>query len=460
MHRVRKCLASVMLMAVAGIQAGCGESSVEPGVLKDAVTAFDRAQQGFVPEGTQEGTQSADTIGVRAYRQQALREAGARLDAVIESGSASQQIAAGRLRAGVDASAAHYATREATLAYAALAPRAVKLMSQVAAADRAMARGQALDVNQPELIRALEAEVQQQTQRRQELQHESDELTAQLKAQQAEQAAIRATRDKATAAAQALREQAFIAKGDQRYDLYDQAAKKQREASTAAAEMERRQLDIDMLNSRLGVVNSQLSLANELLAELKGRADAARRRQQEIEQAIAAAMKDRDAALDALAGGFQGVMAVYREQVDAPLAAATQRMAQAVAQLQAAQKLAASGPDAALAQSLRADVLGALTTQSQLLTEHLRTVRGFHQILEMVSNGVQRIDPQQAAAFDAALSELAAKMSELAAKAQQTIASAQQLADQLGGASGGIAAAAKAQSERLARLATAVGEGQ
>ena len=438
----------VLVMAAGGL-IGCGESASEPEALDRAVESFQQAHRGYVPQGA-----DADPLDARRYRQQALRETTQQLDEVAESGPVAQQISARRLLADIDLSAAYHLTREASMAYARLVPRTVKLMSHSVAADRAAARGDALDLNQPELIQVLEQEIQTQSKRQKQLQDELAELAEQLKVEEAAQAEQRQARDQATSQAQSLREQGFVAEGDEQFDLYDQAAKQERQAAVATAEMERRQLNIDMLSSRIDVANSQLSLINELVNELRQRVEAGRQRQQEIEQGVAEAHEARDVSLTTLTAEFQDVLATYREEVDAPLNAAGQRLNQAVRHLDTAQGQAGGGADRVLAQNVQGDRLAALTTHAQLLAEQMQIVQGFHQSVSLLRDAVQQINPDQTEPFDTALSALDAQSQELAAQARQTIESARELAGQVGDSE-----LAEVQSQRLDRLTAIVGNG-
>ncbi len=368
------------------LQWGCGDAASNSTAYDEALEKLAVAQQGFVPSSGEGGGPT-----LAAFRQESLTEAGEALDEVIASGSPAQKVGAYRLRAHVDASAARHAAREAASHYAQLAPQAIQRASHALAADRAQARAADRGGDQTPLLQSLRQMMTRQQERRTELVAQAEQLRAELGAKQQEKAQIQSRRDASAARVSQLRNQAFVARGEEQFRLQEEAAGVEREGTLAAAELARTQLDIDMINSRLGVIDSQLQLADKLLADLQSRLEQTQARQSELEQGLAAAEQARQQELQQLADAYNQIWDTFETQVNSRLAEAAEQTALAVNRLEEAGGIAGSERSA-----VQLDLLGALTTRAEILVEHLQTLAGFRDILELVAQTAgDQADPFQ-----------------------------------------------------------------
>lgn len=439
---MRKQLVLPLVMASVTCVIGCEEAVDTQSALDRAIQKVEQASVGYVP---------GQDNDMRAYRQRTLGEAAQELQTVANSGTPAEQSAARRLLAELHLSAARHAAREASMAYGELLPRAIELSSLILDADRAGAREKSLDQGQPQVVASLQQAVTEQTRQQQQLGQERTQLQSQLEAAQAEVAQIRERSNAAMARAQELRDQAFVKEGDERFNLENDAAAAAREASIADAEAQRKQLDVDIIQSKLAVVNSQLELVNNLVAELNNRVQKAQERQQEIQTATGEAQKNRQESLAALQQKLGTLMNEYNTQVEERYARATARVAEAIQALQAAQQ--GAGP--AARQGLQADLLAARTTQAQLLTEHLFVTDGFHDVVKMLDAASARLPGAGGGAFSQQVQTLAQRKGDLATQAQQAIQSAQELAGQSAAAEGQYDYAASLQqyASRVGQIA-------
>lgn len=434
-------LPSMLLAVLAGAAlSGCGNAQSQQSELDEALRTVQLAEVGYVPN------QAGNTASVAAYRQQTLGKAAQQLDLVIQNGTPGEKVAARRLKADIQASAARDAAREAAAEYEQLAPRAVELVTYAVAAERAAARGAAMDERQPAVIAGLNEEIGKQNQRKSELQREAADLQKKLDAENAALAEINTRRDQAVGQAQQLRDQAFVQEGQQQFDTYEQAAVAEREGTKADAEVARRQLNIDVLNSQLSVLKSQLALTDNLLTELSERVKAGQARQTEIETGVAGANTDRDAQLAKLRTEVDQLVSVYRSAVEQRLATATEQMRSAVSLLEQAQG------DARLAtnrEAVQLDLLAARAAEAHLLAQQLLVTSGFHSILGVIAQNTQKLEGAELPALQQAMADLAQKKTQLATQAREAVQRGQELAQQLAGGSGAVAEAAQKRTERF-----------
>jgi chromosome segregation ATPase len=436
---VHKTLPSLVLVAgIVGLTA-CDDAGRQQTALQDAIQQIQVAERGFVAA-------SDEPVPLMQHRRENLEDASRKLRSVVDQGTAAQQTTARRLLADLASSLARMDAQQAAAAYGEIAPESVQLVSLAMAADRAAARAQLLDQRQPAVIEALRTQIREEEARLAELRASAEQTQRQIDGERAALERIENQRDQAMARAQELRSQAFVAEGAEGFRLADDAAAVEREGTIAAAEGDRRQLTIDMLQSQLSVVESQLRLTTEVIEELNSRVAAAQRRQGEIEQASIDAIRARDEQIAALSERLGDVLSAFRERVDGRLQQASQRLGEAVQHLQAAE----GGADRDIRDHVQLDLLTARAMQVHLYAEHLMLTAAFHDLLRTLQQSIASLDGVEAPGLAEAVQQLAEQRTALAAEATQAIQSGQQLAAQLANAPESVASVAAEHTRRLA----------
>ncbi|MEE9212120.1 MAG: hypothetical protein V3U29_05645 [Phycisphaeraceae bacterium] len=448
-------LAIVMLALLTGCSdRSAREHAEKQKALNEALELFRQAESGYVPEQT--GMKSADLAG---YRQKKLKDAADTLRQVTDtsSGPAWVRLQANQLLAEADASAARATARDAMGNWASLANRSATLLSLLGIAEQAASRMTLFDVDQTPLVNRL-LDDQNNTQRTlgelrraaAQLNEKIDELTTSI-------TQLTDKRDQTLANAQRVREQAFGAEGQQKYDLEDEAASIVRTANSLDAQAQHLGVKHNVFNSELNRVEHQIQLAEEVLAAIGRQIDDANNHQLASQQQIEAARADRDAAVDQLETEFHSIAQDYRQKVEQPLGQAAQTMTDAVSALEQAQKLAKSADR----QAVQLELVSAQVGQVYILTNHIIACGDFGHTTAAIAAGADRLAPDRRN-FAEQYHKLRQVQARLIQEALATIEAAKSVAQALadGGHSNEVREIANEQLAHLDNYARRIGTAQ
>ncbi len=418
---------SALLLAAFSLTACDQQSSQNPSSaqakLDNALSLFGVAERGFVDAARGD----ALPVDIQAFRQDQLAKAATDLQAVISSGSPEQKAIASKLLASIKQSAARYATRDALAEFAAISARSPVLIASLQAAERASTELAASDVDYDAQLAQLAADANTLAQQQTQLQQQADALVQQQTQAQAQQKAEQQKASAALAQAETQRQAAFVAENvNQKMTQQDAADVSQRSSAQASAEAEKQQVQIDMLQRRLDVVNTQLATVASQIANLKQQADQTRQMQTDAAAKLAQLQKTRDDQAAALKDEFDKLVAVYQTSVSQPL---TQAAAEAA---EATKLLASAGGQ---------DLLAARVDEAHINSQHAIVTATCAGTVGMLANVSQAANLAQAAEYKAAYDQLKTEYDQAAAAADEAIKAGLEMA----GSVNGDAAAAMAQ---------------
>ncbi|MEX1015249.1 MAG: hypothetical protein WDZ31_00785 [Phycisphaeraceae bacterium] len=415
-------------MALAPL-AGCGEEprSAAQRHLDAAIHTVSQAQYGFVPEG--------EDMPLADYRLQTLEQAVSDLQQVIDQGTREQQIAAQSMLADIHAAAARAHRREAGDQFAALSKRSGSVLSHLAAYERAHGRVARLDRDRALLREQINEEIREQRTRHEQLQSRREQLQEEREDLQARQDALQEDVDTAQARARQLRDQAFVAEGDEQYDLEEEAAQLLLEGEKQAIEAEQLGIQIDLVQTDLTLTEQQLASIDKLVEDLQAQVEEVQTQTQQMTDRRAEAEADRTEALDVLRNEYEQLTQAYQSAVRSRFEDARQRAGQATDQV-------GQTPD-------RTAQLARRVEQSQILADQIAAIGSLGQVLQVVVDRVEQVQPEQARAFSNSLAELIEQQYRLMEQAEQTLDAARTAADELAGSGGDTGAFAQQQQARL-----------
>jgi uncharacterized protein YoxC len=445
----------ILLIVLAGLTfglVGCDSRASQQAEaqrhLDAALAKLRQANAGYIEQAEDKSTESE---GLLVYRQETMDAAFEDLNKVMSLDAPLQKAQALRLGAEIDASAARHAARQAAVENAAINGRSTVLLGYLSAMEGSSARSDALAPQTDEQLAKLLEEIKTQNAKQDQLTDVVAQLDDQIQAVSAEVEQFKARADAGYAQAQTLREQAFVASGDQMYDLQDQAADLDRKAAIESASAEGRQVLVDDLNARLALDRVQLDTVNKLLDELNGQVQTTRTDTARLADESKAAAQSSDQAAETLAKEYKQLTDVHAVAVQKRMKLAGEKSDKSVDALKQASNVQEARGDL---ESIRLQLLSAYIDQAHIATSHATYLRDLANTTRAVLNSVGRVSPDNTDLYTSQLSELTDAQIALRNKANQVIEAGLALAEELAPEGttvddGGSAAIAQQQKDRL-----------
>lgn len=417
---VRRAL-SIAALALAGVLCGCDQTASQfaeaQQYLDAALDKVNNAERGFTSSGGQD---------LQAYRQTVLASAIPDLKRVISTGVPQQQVAASRLHAQIDASAARSDTRKAVTVYAELANELASSVTYLLAVDRATVRAADFDRNLDEIIARYEADSEQDAEQREVLSAEVETLREELEGMVNIIDDLHDQADQAFAESQKLREEAFVATGEQRYELEESAAQAELRANKASTEADKMEAQADAVRARLALVQAQVQLKTQDIADLAVQVEEVQQREQADRESREKALAEREEAAEVLTSKLDQLFDRYEKEVRDPLEAAHEQMDQAVGMLESA--VSRAGANQELRGDVNSDLLSAQIAKINILTEHALLAADFAGKLNVFAADADRLLPERAEKITGLIDALTARQAELRTEALVSIEQAKELA--------------------------------
>ncbi len=421
-----------------------------------AVQILAKADQGYVPQGGE--TPSPLSVGdqrvtenkpdLQAYRQKVLAEAAVELEAILDRGSRAQQLATRRILADVYASQGRYGARQAMVHWASIADRSATLMSFLGSVDRADSHVHLFDLDEGPLLKQLRQDRADAQGRIKGFQKQTDKLNQQASKLNQQIDALKQEAQSATERARQLHGQALLAtQGSEQYDLYDQSAQEDRRANAASTEVQKLEVELDVVKSELSVLDRQIRLARGASETLDKQISAAQRRQSRgLHQKAQAAKSE---AIDQMVVHFNQIEQDYLDTVQGQMDQVIEKMSRVVELMAGAE---APRGDRDAQQSLELERLAHMVSMVHVLTEHILAASSHGHTLTIIAQQAQRLMPQQALMFDDHTQQIYKKQQEVIQTAKRTISDAVLIAQSISqglGQGNPLADIATQQSQRL-----------
>lgn len=401
-------LAAVATLGMGGCGPSVGSENAEViGALAEAQDLLRQAHQGFQTGGAPQP--------VHEYRDALYRRAVQLLQNVKDQGTPSQQVAVQRLLAQVHQAQADGLTRQAVGRWAQLAIRQAELSSLLLKAQQASLQQAALGGDEGELQEALLATQQQLSRQADDLRQQQAKIDQAIQANRDRAQAVVAQADSHSGTAERLRDQAFVAEGQQRYDLELACLEAQRQANAALTERDSLDCELSLsLNPQRQIVQRQLQTIEQIQQQVKQELDDLRQRGQRAAELRRSAQQRAESALAELRQAWEQVVRALQADVQAKLDAAQESAANAVRWAESASRRAEHRVEA------QTDVLGA---QMQLAHTQVTAAGVLSASAEALGQLAQAV--QSAAASSASyFVDSAAQISQRAAAARQAAKSA------------------------------------
>lgn len=326
----------LLLMFAAVLLAGCS-ADPDASSRREAADQFDaaaahlaNARKGFIAD-------EAFGKSLEAYRPQQFDQAAEALTPLMTRGSRAQQAAAAQALAQARAGQARLLAREATAAWSRSASLPEGLLSTLSAARQPYARARVsrqLDAN-PDIQQARR-QLDQAEQTRDRLQGLIRETERQIEQMTERMEQLKQQRSQTASEAAALRNRAFDASGQMRYDLQVRAAELSREADQYAAEADKLDARIAVARSRLSVLRTELAQVEEKIqaieATIRGARERAGARVEQADEAEAQARQLAEALVESLTSRSQR----FEQEVVTPMDQARDHLREAVTALETA----------------------------------------------------------------------------------------------------------------------------
>ena len=359
--------------------------------LYQAITLIDEGDQGYVSPDVGDPT---DQVGFRHGRySQAIEH----LDEVASTGSPTQRSAARRLKADLVTARARRTARDAQQQWASIANHGATVLGFVAAVTRTDAQVKLFDVDESQLLAALENQLRDTGKREAQLKNHVEALKKQLADLSAQRKQQVAKRDQAIKRAADLRSQAFVTEGEHRYELELQTIVTQREADATTSEIDKLDLQITVRSSEMVMVEQQWTLSTSAIEAVKRQIDDAETRHNKVEELRQAAVAARNKATNDLASHLANMVTEFNDKVNTPLDDAAADIKDAISALESEAKK--STGDKKSRHIIQFDELSKRLAYVHLLNQHLTAARSGHGVLAVVAEQAQRSIPTQSGLF-------------------------------------------------------------
>ncbi len=417
----------VVLAVIAMTQLSCDSQASQQAKaqrhLDAALAKLAQANSGYVLSSSK-----GEGPGLQAYRQSSMDAVFDDLNEVMKLDAPAQKFQALRVSADIDISAARYAGREAASENAVLAGRSSTLLGYLGAFEGASSRSEALQPQEQTTLEKLQEEIDRQTARHKSQTAEAQALRDELENVHQQMARFKARADEGYAKAQALQDQSFVAQGERKYDLQDQATELQRQAAIESAAAEREQVIITDRSNRLELIQSQLALTDQLLAELNSQVKDTRARAAHLRDESTTAADVSAQAAETMSQEFAQIIEVHEQAVQRRMTEAGKRASKAIGALEQAMALASDQSDR---QAVRFQLLAAYVEQAHITTSHAMFLGGLAHTTRMLAESTQRLTPQNAGVYTDRLDQLIQAQTDLNAQSDKAIEAGRALAAEL-----------------------------
>ena len=359
-------LLTACCLGLATFSLGCEERvATTTRTLMESLDTLEAAERGYVPAESAEMT-------YHAYRLSVYEDVEPDLRRVASDGSRREQVVAHRLLGDIHASRGRAQARQARHEAAELGTRTSVLLGYLAAADRAAARVQRLEGTSELVIEQLNEELRELRQELARLEAEEAEHRQSVEALTAERDRWREQADEAYAEARRIRDRAFVADGDDRYELETEADEQELAAHGHAAEAEKIDARLDVAEAEAALATARQGHLEALIEQLQEQIQRARAGDQSRAESREEARAALAEANEALVEAFQDVLSVHEQAVVLPLTAAReQHLAAAIEQFENAERHAV---DADTGTSVLWELTDAYTEQLRMIVEESAAV--------------------------------------------------------------------------------------
>lgn len=295
---------------------GCGDSASD---LEAAIKEFKDANQGFIPVAqAQEGELVYDE-----YRQQQYDALRVKLQDLQRSADTQVQKGAASLLMGeVELSAARLAKRDARVEGTTVVAATSTLSDFSDAVIRAANRANSFVADEADAISSMNEQVVTNEARLTDIRRQLRTLDQQIVEAKEDHETLRSQAMQFRSESQKLDQQAFIAEGDEKWSLLDQASSTRRESDATLAEANKVQAKIDRLAKDRLVADARRAAVAGELGQLESQIDSAQTREVIRRQNLDSARNDLQSATDALLRQAEDLIETYNAQVAVDIEAA------------------------------------------------------------------------------------------------------------------------------------------
>lgn len=408
--------------------------------LMEALDTLDRAERGFVSE-------DAAGLDYTSYRLGVFDEVEADLESVASGGSPREQVVAHRVLADLSATRGRAAARAARLESAALGGRTGVVLSYLEALDRAWARGQRFEGTGERVIEQLNEEVRELRAQAEGLDAEAADHRRRVAQLTDERDQWRSRADEAFAQVSAMRDNAFVAQGDDRFDLETEADQAELTAQAHASEAEKIEAALEVAEAGVALATARKEAIERLVGDLQTQVERVQAGDADRAEARVEAQAAMTEAADAMADAFEDVMSVHAEAVTARLDRAREHLAQAIAQLEQVENTIT---DADTGTSVLWELVDAYGEQLRIVVEQAAAVGRLGQVTRVIAERTEAVAPDEAGRYRDAFERLSEQQDELFAEADRIEVALSERIEELDGRGGQYADLAEVQRDRVA----------
>lgn len=400
------------LCVVAGLLVGCPDPEAQQrqevaAQFEKALAIYRQAEQGYAAEG----------VSPDEARHAKLQEAATILESVRSRGSDAQKVASLRLLADIYEYTARYEQAQAMANWAKLSTRDTVLMGYFNVLSDARSRAEAIRRDATDLLNKLQADQRAIDQEIATLRKQTSDLSVKIAGLNKQIEQLASQRDALTAEAMKLRQDAFVAEGDAKFELNEQSALKQREADSLDGQIQELQVEVNRHTAEANLATQALELRQARLQAVANQIQQVNARQTEATRALAAMHSEIANAEQQVLSEIQAMTGTYAEQVAALFDSAVEKATRAAETV--GQAAAFARGDNHRSEAIRIEQARKQVTLLGILADRAVVQAKFGRTLAVIDAHAARVMPDHAQTIAGVFKQVQDQATQVAQAAQQ-----------------------------------------
>ncbi len=393
---------AVALSVVTAMLVGCPDPQAQERQevsrqFESALATYREAEIGFDPS-------SNDGADLDQVRYEKMQKAASALEAIRSKGSDAQKVATLRLLADIYEFSARYEQALALRQWSHVSGRDTVLLGYFGVADAAQSRVEANRADLATLLSKLQGDQRSAEQTIATLSKQASDLSANIAGLQNRIASMTAERDGLSGESLKLRQAAFVASGDEQFELNEQSAAKQREADALDAQIQQLQVQVDGHNAEAAVLKQQIALEQERLDAIVNQIASMNRRQSDSLRTIETVQIEGEEAQRQVLREIEQMTSDYTTKVAATFDSAAEKATKAVEAVAQAGSFARG--DAQRGEAIRVEQARKQLTLMGILADRAVVQTKFGRTLAVVEAHAPRVMPDHVQTIAASFKQI------------------------------------------------------
>ncbi|MAX27235.1 MAG: hypothetical protein CMJ19_22290 [Phycisphaeraceae bacterium] len=429
--------------------------------MRDAEIGYVTAPPEQVTAASNNQPVESNRQSMELYRQEQLKLAFESLQPILAEGTTLQKIDAHRLAADIYTSSARFQMRQMMDQWTTLSSDSVVMMSYLVAVGRSQSLAKNKFIDDGKLIAQIKKTLRDTTVDLEKIEKQADKVNDEIKVHKKNMDDLQKQIDTLNTQAQQIKSKAFVAKGNEKYKLLDDASAVSRQAAILDARRQVEDAQLANLNAQRTMLTERIDFTLEFMDSLERQVEEASERQKANESQHAKAAGDLATREEKFIAEFNKITQSFSTDIVSEFDTILAEMTNALDMLNKARSMTSGSEQQLIDVELLVKQVTALNMQASMIMVLHDMGDKYQQILNRASRGQHRLMADRRATFQSAFENIQRKQIELIQKADTLTQLARQQAATvltLVGEQGGITRMAQAARSNDAEALTTATE--